>query len=81
MQEMWNRFVFDLCEAKTKDSDEDNYHALIETQIQLLGWADVTGKLLSYVKYSSKRSGFFGFFYYLCHVIDDFCLSCIAALR
>ena len=45
MQEMWNRFVFDLCEAKTKDSDEDNYHALIETQIQLLGWAKWKGEI------------------------------------
>ena len=43
--------------------------------------ADVTGKLLSYVKYSSKRSGFLGFYLYLCHVIDDYCLSCIAVLR
>lgn len=45
MQEMWNRFVFDLCEAKTKDSDEDNYHALIETQMQLLGWAKWKGEI------------------------------------
>ena len=36
----------------------------------------ITGKKLSYVKYSSKRSDFLRFFAYLCHVIDDFaCLD------
>ncbi len=43
--------------------------------------AYVTEKLLSYVNFSSKRSGFLGFYLYLCHVIEDYCLSCIAALR
>jgi hypothetical protein len=45
MQEKWNYFVFDLCEAKKKDVDEDNYHALIETQLQLLGWAKYKGEI------------------------------------
>ena len=31
----------------------------------------ITGKKLSYVKYSSKRSDFLRFYLYLCHVIDD----------
>jgi len=31
-----------------------------------------TGKKLSHVKYSSKRSDFLRFYDYLCHVIDDF---------
>ena len=34
-----------------------------------------TGKMLPHVKYSSKRSDFLRFYAYLCHVIDDFCLS------
>ena len=34
--------------------------------------ADVTGKKLSHMKYSSKRSDFLRFYLYLCHVIDDF---------
>ena len=43
--------------------------------------AHKTGKLLSHVKYSSKRSDFLRFYAYLCHVIDDFCSSLNAALR
>lgn len=39
MLEKWNQFVYDLCEAKKKDVEEDSYHSLIETQLQLLGWA------------------------------------------
>jgi predicted type IV restriction endonuclease len=39
MTEKWNYFVYDLCEAKTKDIEEDGFHALIETQLQHLGWA------------------------------------------
>ena len=36
----------------------------------------ITGKKLSYVKYSSKRSDFLRFYLYLRHVIDDFaCLE------
>ena len=45
MQEKWNYFVFDLCEAKKRDTDEDSYHALIETQLQLLGWAKYKGEI------------------------------------
>lgn len=45
MQEKWKQFVYDLCEAKKKDVDEDNYHALIETQMQLLGWAKWKGEI------------------------------------
>ena len=45
MQEMWNRFVYDLCEAKKRDVDEDIYHSLIETQMQLLGWAKWKGEI------------------------------------
>lgn len=39
MIEKWNYFVYDLCEAKKKDVDEDSFHALIEMQLQHLGWA------------------------------------------
>jgi len=28
MQEKWNQFVYDLCEAKKRDVDEDIYHSL-----------------------------------------------------
>ena len=45
MQEKWNYFVYDLCEAKKKDVDEDNYHTLIETQLQHLGWAKFKGEI------------------------------------
>ena len=45
MIEKWNYFVFDLCEAKKRDVDEDSYHALIETQLQLLGWAKFKGEI------------------------------------
>ena len=33
MIEKWNYFVYDLCEAKKKDVDEDSFHTLIETQL------------------------------------------------
>ena len=33
MQEKWNQFVYDLIESKTKNVEEDPYHALIENQI------------------------------------------------
>lgn len=45
MQEKWNQFVYDLCEAKKRDVDEDIYHSLIETQMQLLGWAKWKGEI------------------------------------
>ena len=45
MIEKWNYFVFDLCEAKKKDVDEDSFHALIETQLQHLGWAKYKGEI------------------------------------
>ena len=45
MIEKWNYFVYDLCEAKKKDVDEDSFHALIETQLQLLGWAKFKGEI------------------------------------
>jgi len=38
----------------------------------VLNAVDVTGKKLSNMKYSSKRSDFLRFYLYLCHVIDDF---------
>ena len=35
-----------------------------------------TGKFISHVKYSSKRSDSLRFYLYICHVIDDFaCLE------
>ncbi|MBQ8702143.1 MAG: DUF4357 domain-containing protein [Prevotella sp.] len=45
MQEKWNQFVYDLCEAKNRDVDEDIYHNLIENQLQLLGWAKWKGEI------------------------------------
>ncbi|MBR5394484.1 MAG: DUF4268 domain-containing protein [Bacteroidaceae bacterium] len=45
MIEKWNYFVYDLCEAKKKDVDEDSFHALIETQLQHLGWAKFKGEI------------------------------------
>lgn len=45
MIEKWNYFVYDLCEAKKKNVDEDNFHALIETQLQHLGWAKYKGEI------------------------------------
>lgn len=45
MQETWNKFVFDLYEAKKKNMEENGYHSLIETQFQLLGWAKYNGEI------------------------------------
>lgn len=45
MQEKWNQFVYDLCEAKKRDVDEEVYHSLIETQMQQLGWAKWKGEI------------------------------------
>lgn len=38
MQEKWNQFVYDLCEAKRKNVGEHEYHSIIETRFELLGW-------------------------------------------
>ena len=38
MQTKWNQFVYLLCEAKKKNVEENDYHSLIEQQLQLLGW-------------------------------------------
>jgi hypothetical protein len=43
--------------------------------------ADVTGKLLSHMKFFSKRSDFLRFYLYLCHAIEDFACLDFAALR
>ena len=45
MIEKWTYFVYDLCEAKKKDVDEDNYHTLLESQLQHLGWAKYKGEI------------------------------------
>lgn len=45
MKEKWNQFVYDLCDAKQRDVDEDEYHRLIEIQLQLLGWAKYRGEI------------------------------------
>ena len=45
MQETWNKFVYELCEAKKKNMDENEYHSLIEIQLQLLGWAKYNGEI------------------------------------
>ena len=39
MQTKWNEFVFGLCRAKEKNSEEREYHQEIERQLQLLGWS------------------------------------------
>lgn len=43
--EEWNKFVYDLIEAQKKNVEEDKYHSLIETQLQLLGWAKYKGEI------------------------------------
>ncbi len=45
MIEKWNQFVYDLCDAKRRNVDEDEYHRLIEIQFQLLGWAKYRGEI------------------------------------
>lgn len=45
MIEKWNQFVYDLCDAKRRNVDEDEYHRLIEIQLQLLGWAKYRGEI------------------------------------
>lgn len=39
MQVKWNQFVYLLCDAKQRNVEEDEYHSLIEQQLQLLGWS------------------------------------------
>lgn len=46
MQEKWNQFVYDLIESKMKNIEEESYHALIENQLQLLGWAKYRKEIL-----------------------------------
>lgn len=45
MIEEWNKFVYDLIEAKNKNVEEGKYHNLIEVQLQLLGWAKYKGEI------------------------------------
>lgn len=45
MIEKWNQFVYDLCDAKKRNVDENEYHRLIELQFQLLGWARYRGEI------------------------------------
>ncbi len=45
MQTKWNQFVYLLCEAKKKNVEESEYHALIEQQLQLLGWFLFNGEI------------------------------------
>ena len=46
MLEKWNQFVYDLIESKAKNIEEEPYHALIENQMQLLGWAKYRKEIL-----------------------------------
>ena len=45
MQTKWNQFVYLLCEAKKKNVEENDYHSLIEQQLQLLGWFLFNGEI------------------------------------
>lgn len=45
MIEKWNQFVYDLCDAQQRDVEEDDYHRLIESQFQLLGWVKYRGEI------------------------------------
>ena len=45
MQEKWNQFVYVLSDAKKKGVEEDNYHTLIENQMQILGWLLYKGEI------------------------------------
>ena len=45
MQTKWNQFVYLLSEAKKKNVEESDYHALIEQQLQLLGWFLFNGEI------------------------------------
>ena len=77
------REVTVVVDSKEKNyGDADNLTVLIavgstpQTQHFVDNGADVTGKLFSHMKNSSKRSDFLRFYAYLCHVIDDFaCLD------
>ena len=44
-------------------------------QLAVDNWADVTVKFLHHVKNSTERGDFLRFYAYICHAIDDFCLS------
>ena len=55
---------------------KNSLHPTPQTQHFVDNGADVTGKKLSHVKYSSKRSDSLRFYAYLCHVMCDFaCLE------
>ena len=56
MQEKWNQFVYDLIESKAKNIEEDPYHALIENQMQLLGWAKYRKEILHKLNVTTGRT-------------------------
>lgn len=58
MQDKWNQFVYDLCEAKKNGVDESRYHSMIEMQLQLLGWAKYRNEICHKANLSIGSNGF-----------------------
>ena len=56
MQEKWNLFVYDLSEAKKNDVEESIYHSIIESQLQLLGWAKHKGEICHKQRYHNGNN-------------------------
>ena len=45
MNEKWNEFVYDLCEARNRNAEESEYQFIIESQLKLLGWLKSKGEI------------------------------------
>lgn len=45
MQEIWKNFVYYLIDAQKRNVEEEEYHSLVEKQLQLLGWAPYLGEI------------------------------------
>lgn len=58
MQDKWNQFVYELCEAKKNGVDESKYHLMIEMQLQLLGWAKYRNEICHKTNISIGSNGF-----------------------
>lgn len=45
MNDKWNEFVYDLCEARNRNVEESEYQFIIESQLKLLGWLKFKGEI------------------------------------
>lgn len=45
MQEIWKSFVYYLIDAQKRNVEEEEYHSIVEKQLQLFGWAPYLGEI------------------------------------